>query len=201
VPSISSSLRPHIPDLVKLLQKLVSDTTQDWSQKETIENVSILIQTLNSQILYLGELRKSFLAAIASIAEQKDASALHRVILEVLRKWVLDPTNEGFPTMKEKANLALKLSGLKSHADTALFHSYMSFVAEIYEAGHLNRTEITVRLETVFLEGTQSQDRELRSRFLKLLNESIPVHMATRLSYILGNIVLNFCLFNHVFNK
>lgn len=189
VPAISSSLRPHIPELVKLLQKLVTDTSaiNDWSQKDTVENVTVLIHTLNSQILYLGELRKSFLSAIASIADQKDASALHSVILETLRKWVLDPTNEGFPTMKEKANLALKLSCLKSHPDTALFHSYMAFVAEVYEADHLNRTEITVRLETVFLEGTKSTDRELRSRFLKLLNNSIPVNMATRLSYILGN--------------
>ena len=188
VSSISSSLRTHIPELVKILQNLVNETSvsNDWSRQGLVENITVLIHSLNSQILYLGELRKPYLEIMGSITKQKDAAALHQVILDILKKWILDPANEGFPTMKEKATLALKMFVLKNHPDKSLFDSYMLFVADVYEADHLNRTEITVRLESVFLEGTKSANKELRYRFLKLLHDSIPKEMPIRLSYILG---------------
>lgn len=186
-PVASQSLRPHLADLVKLLQKVVEDASPtDFQQGSLNDSVRILILILNSQILYLGELRKSFLAILGKIADRKEAGVLQKNILEIIRKWIFDPTNEGFPTIKEKSNLAARLSILKNHGDVELYENYMSFVAEVYESGHLARTEITVRLEKVFLEGLRLSNRDLRARFANLLDQSIPNSMPTRLSYIFG---------------
>ena len=185
--TVSQTIRPYLPDLVKLLQKVVDDNigSSSFSQQDFSNNVETLILVLNSQILYLGELRKVFLNVISKILEQKDASILHRLLLDLLKRWV-DTGSEGFPTMKEKSSLAVKMFEFNSHGNASLFDDYMNFVADLYESGSLARTELTVRLEGVFLEGTRVSNVMIRSRFTTLLNDSISTNMQVRLKYVLG---------------
>ncbi|KAJ3373226.1 hypothetical protein HDU91_000939 [Kappamyces sp. JEL0680] len=186
-PSVSQSLRPHLAELAKLLQRLVEENASgEVLVGNAIENIKILVLILDSQMLYLGEIRKSYLSAVSLVLERKETAPLHRLVLDLLRRWLLESAGEGFPTLKEKANLAIKMFALKGHADAGLYEDYMNFVADVYEEGHLAKSELTVRLETVFLEGTKLSNPAIRTRFMTILDQSVPNTMQSRLKYVLA---------------
>src|SRR6201999_3611697 len=68
----------------------------------------------------------------------------------------------------------------------ALFNQYLNLVYDIYMDSSLRRTDLTVRLEPSFLIGCRSQDRDIRQKFIDLLDASIPKGIMARLVYILG---------------
>ena len=183
-PGITSLLREHLADLVGLLGSLVADSSSLVTKAEGIETV---LRILNHQISSLGESRKTMIGIMLQIVEQPQANQLHRVLLDILRKWTLEVQTEAFPTLKEKCGLACRMIAFQEYSDATLFDEYMSLVADIYEVESLNRTELTVRLEPVFLAGTRMKNQFIRNRFAYILDKSLPEKVSTRLAYILGN--------------
>ena len=186
--AISSLIREHVFDLVSLLGTLVSDPNSSTTKSDCIETI---LRILNHQISYLGELRKSFINIMFQIIDQPQANNTHRVILKILRKWTLEIQTEAFPTLKEKCSVAAKMISFQEYTDSSLFDEYMTLVADIYEEESLNRSELTVRLEPVFLAGLQMKNQEIRYRFAGILDKSLPEKVSSRLSYILGQFKIN----------
>jgi transformation/transcription domain-associated protein len=180
-------LRAHTGDLVKLFQNLVSEAAMNAAQtanESSIDLIKTLLPLLNTQILYLGELRKNFIQSLMAILEFQGYGEIHKMVLTMLRKWIFDESS--FPTMKEKANLAVKMMVFEKHGNTSLFEQFLTLVADVYECENFHRTELTVRLESAFLLGTTLDNHKLRERFCTLLDKSIPTSPAVRLKYIFG---------------
>ncbi|KAI8897674.1 hypothetical protein BC833DRAFT_539959 [Globomyces pollinis-pini] len=191
----AQSIRVHLADLAKLLQTLVSDTYLKQLQNladpnqppvtDDYSNAEIVMLVLNTQMLYLGELRKQFIGTLLQILENAKLQPLHQAILKITRGWILETPNEAFPSVKEKSAIVVKMFIFKAHGNTSLFEEYMQFVAEIYEEKSLSRTEITVRLEHVFLEGLKLGNPNLRHRFASIFDQSVPHSIQVRMSYVL----------------
>jgi transformation/transcription domain-associated protein len=195
VSTASNLIRSHLNELMNLLQHLVNEMLSNAgtnpsapSDLPSVPSVHIetLITVLNSQMLYLGELRKQFLQILGQIVDSKEARHLHPVILDLLRRWTIQSTGEAFPTVKEQSTLAVKMVILENHGNLALFEEYMNLVADIYEEDSLSRTEMTVRLEHVFLAGMRMVNAEIRNRYAVILDKSIPESVQSRIRYILG---------------
>jgi transformation/transcription domain-associated protein len=191
--SVNQSLRAHLTELVPFVQNLVTEYSGLIYQGEPTSGLSLqpeyiqnFIDILNAQILYLGDLRKQFLALITQIIDTRQFSQLHRHVLLLLRKWILSGSIEAFPTIKEKSNIAVKMSSFEQYENNEVFEEYMELVADIYEEESLLQTELTVRLENVFLMGTKMSNSTLRNRFLHILDRSIQDTVQSRMMYILG---------------
>ena len=182
-PTIAALVREHIMELMNLVGMLVVDGSNLVTKSDGVETI---LRILNHQITHLGDMRKNFFTIIFQIIDNPQASQLHKVLLDILRVWTLGAQREAFPTLKEKCGVAAKLVALQNYNDTALFDDYMSLVADIYENQSLARTELTVRLEPIFLAGTKLNNMDLRDRFLSILDISLPEKVSLRLSYILG---------------
>ncbi|KIK68099.1 hypothetical protein GYMLUDRAFT_36928 [Collybiopsis luxurians FD-317 M1] len=175
------------PHLMKLLQKLVKDHV---SNSTTIVNVMdgsvrLLISVLDIceiSVAFLGEQRKWLLNSLIAIVDKTKNLALCRYILDLAKSWCL-VKHDIFPTMKEKASILLKMVAFESKNE-ALFNSFLELVYEIYTEPSLRRSDLTVRLEPLFLIGCRSKDLLLRERFLDLLDLSVPRSLFNRLMYI-----------------
>jgi hypothetical protein len=182
---VVQSLKDHSSDLINYLGHLATDSTITVANSQC---VGTIFEVLNTQILYLGELRKVYLNILMQVLDFKDAADLHNVILQLLRKWIIESPADAFPTIKEKCALALKFMALESYGNSQLFESYLNLVADIYEEDSLQGSELTVKLEPVFLVGTQASNPVLYARFADILDRSLPELPSIRLSYILGTI-------------
>ncbi|KAI8907173.1 hypothetical protein EDD86DRAFT_232632 [Gorgonomyces haynaldii] len=181
----SQMLRAHVPDIIKVLQALINDTTQQPVTGMTEPNADVikaLLLLLNSQCAHLGEGRKVFVQSLTTIIDQPEYGELHVAILDMLRVWIFEETS--FPTIKEKATIAVKMLAFENY-NQDLFTSFLELVADIYTRDAFARSELTVRLEPAFLLGTMSQT-PVRTRFMSLLDKSIPSNADTRLKYVLG---------------
>ncbi|KAJ2844854.1 transcription-associated protein 1, partial [Coemansia brasiliensis] len=66
-----------------------------------------------------------------------------------------------------------------------LERKYLSLVLEVYNDPRFTRSEMTMRLEQAFLSGMQSEDSEMRSRFLSTFDANMPPSLPVRLNYLL----------------
>ncbi|KAJ2497905.1 transcription-associated protein 1 [Coemansia sp. RSA 1972] len=66
-----------------------------------------------------------------------------------------------------------------------LERKYLSLVLEVYNDPRFTRSEMTMRLEQAFLSGMQSEDSEMRSRFLNTFDANMPPSLPVRLNYLL----------------
>ncbi|KAJ2896719.1 transcription-associated protein 1 [Coemansia aciculifera] len=78
-------------------------------------------------------------------------------------------------------------SGSSGHADpfALLERRYLTLVLEVYNDPRFTRSEMTMRLEQAFLSGMQSEDSEMRSRFLETFDANMPPSLPVRLNYLL----------------
>ncbi|KAJ1883945.1 transcription-associated protein 1, partial [Kickxella alabastrina] len=169
----------------------------------------MLLLLLRDHISRLGDQRRSFLTHIIQLIERSSDAALLHVILAMVREWVLDP-QEVFPTIKEKAMLMSSMMsfvhGSASASDNAsrasvragagsdtdggdpfalLERKYLGLVLEVYNDARFTRSEMTMRLEQAFLSGMQSEDSEMRGRFLATFDANMPGALSVRLNYLL----------------
>ncbi|KAJ3311628.1 hypothetical protein HDV04_003892 [Boothiomyces sp. JEL0838] len=190
LPSAVQSIRANISDMVRILQSVVNITLENIANEtnldEKLDSIKVFLLIINNQMHYLGESRRIFITIITQLLENAEITAMHKVILDMVRKWILESPGEAFPTIKEKSSLAVKLFCLQNYSNSSLYEEYLNFVADIYEDETLLRTEITVRLEHVFLEGTKHSNPTIRCRFSDILNKSIPTSVVTRLKYIIS---------------
>ncbi|KAJ1736005.1 transcription-associated protein 1 [Coemansia biformis] len=66
-----------------------------------------------------------------------------------------------------------------------LERKYLSLVLEVYNNPRFTRSEMTMRLEQAFLSGMQSEDSEMRGRFLETFDANMPQSLPVRLNYLL----------------
>ncbi|KAI9504654.1 hypothetical protein BX070DRAFT_189635 [Coemansia spiralis] len=178
----------YIPLLMKYVQKYTKEhnthaataatatTAPALNSKTPLDILLMLVILLRNHIAHLGDQRRSFLTYIIQLIERSSDPALLHVILAIVREWVLDP-QDAFPTIKEKAMLIDPFSLLERR--------YLALVLEAYNDPRFTRSEMTMRLEQAFLSGMQSEDCEMRNRFLDTFDANMPPSLPVRLNYLL----------------
>nr|KAJ3422805.1 hypothetical protein HK105_006243 [Polyrhizophydium stewartii] len=189
-PTAQALLRSHSAEIVKLFNALIRDPSGALPQgplsEPTVAILKTIILLLDKHISQLGELRKLFIQGILTIIELPDCPVLHQQVLQALRSWIFDTPKDSFPTVKERATVAVKMLGLCKQEGSAIADDYMTLVADIYEHPDFSRSELTVRLETAFMEGTVSASPQMRRRFMSILDRSLQHGFQVRLEYILS---------------
>jgi transformation/transcription domain-associated protein len=143
-----------------------------------------IIRMIRTRISLLGENRKLFLTTFSVLAENSTDTAILEEIISLSHHWILEK-QESFPTIKEKSGILVNLMSLPQRRPD-LTKKYFELILSIYQSPLYSQSELTVRLEKVFLLGTQSQYPELRNKFLQILDSSIPKNVTSRLNYIFG---------------
>jgi transformation/transcription domain-associated protein len=181
--------------LVKILNKLAKEHLtfpvhpQALPSSAFESNTDLVMSALRLcriRVADLKDQRRWLLSALVQLIERSTSARLCHFLLEIMRDWVLSPT-ESVPTQKEKAGLLLKMTAYEKKDDPTLFTSFLQLIYDIYTQPSLKRTDLTTRLEPAFLLGTRTTDPELRSRFIDLFNSNLPRSMAGRLQYILAS--------------
>ncbi|KAL6601053.1 hypothetical protein U3516DRAFT_602921 [Neocallimastix sp. 'constans'] len=197
-----------IPLLIKLLQKLVKEhinlqvnninqnslnelSTQSTSSSITNNNnqsmvtlITMLLNLLKLRISNMGDNRRQVLIAIIQLIEKSKDITLLQNILNIVSDWILKKT-ESFPTMKEKANIMIKMM-IFERRDKKLLEDYLLLVSKIYSDPTFARSELTIRLEQAFLLGTRNENPEIRKQFSQIFDKSIGRSLFTRLNYVIG---------------
>ncbi|KAG7096929.1 hypothetical protein E1B28_004330 [Marasmius oreades] len=173
--------------LMKLLGKVLKEhinaplsTVLDSSSRLLIS----ILDICQLSMAFLGEQRKWMLSNLVVMVEKSKNLPLCQYILNLVRTWTL-VKQDTYPTMKEKAQILLKMVSFESRADN-LFHSFLELVYEIYTEPTLRRSDMTSRLEPLFFVGCRDKDSALRERFMDLLDVSVPRSLFSRLTYICG---------------
>lgn len=110
------------------------------------------------------------MTAIASFTEKSDNPVLCNYILNTFNEWIFTPAG-GCLTLKDKGIL---LSKFAVHESSNLFPDFLNLVAKIYADEKLSRSDLTVRLEPVFMIGTRYSDNVIREKFLNLMDRHLP---------------------------
>jgi len=178
-------LEPFAPNLNKLLAKYVRDSTSTSPQTNSDATLKMLRTTLNINRLgvsYLFDQRKNLLTSLVYLLEKQFHVPTLEYLLDMVREWVLS-NKEAYPTMKEKANLILKMLAFEGRGEK-LWTDYLQLVYDIYDDPGLRRTDLTQRLEPAFFVGCRAKDPTLRWKFIDKLQASIGSGTYTRLSYV-----------------
>ncbi|KAJ9663860.1 transcription-associated protein 1 [Neophaeococcomyces mojaviensis] len=142
------------------------------------------IDLLSSRMSTLGDHRRPFLSALASIVEKSFNVDLCNKILDMVEKWVFD-SSESWPTLKEKTAVLHKMLVFEKWPKPDLLERFLELVLKIYEDRAITRTELTVRLEHAFLIGTRAKDVKMRNRFMHIFNNALSESANKRLEYVL----------------
>jgi len=142
------------------------------------------IDVLSSRMSTLGDFRRPFLSALASIVEKSFNVDICNKILDMVEKWVFDSA-ESWPTLKEKTAVLHKMLVFEKWPKPDLLERFLELVLKIYEDRAITRTELTVRLEHAFLIGTRAKDVKMRSRFMQIFNNALSESANKRLEYVL----------------
>ncbi|KAI0092413.1 atypical/PIKK/TRRAP protein kinase [Irpex rosettiformis] len=178
--------------LMKLLGAKAKDHLQSAPNTigydNSVRHMIIILEICQVSIAYLGEQRKQFLAALQNLVEKSKSGQLCKFILDTTRTWALN-SRDTFPSMKDKAQLLLKMVTFEYRSGERgehLHQSFLELIYEIYTEPTLRRSDLTARLEQAFLLGCRAADSVVRERFINLLDSSIPRSLFARLSYIFG---------------
>ncbi|KAG8954779.1 hypothetical protein FRC03_011404 [Tulasnella sp. 419] len=71
--------------------------------------------------------------------------------------------------------------------DPALYSDYLKLIYDVFTDPALRRSELTTRLELVYLHGCRAKDPVLRGQFIDLFDESLPKGLSPRLQFVLGS--------------
>ncbi|KAI8819858.1 uncharacterized protein EV422DRAFT_620718 [Fimicolochytrium jonesii] len=180
----------YLGDLMKLLSKLVKDhqehapTGGPVSLDSPSRLLVLLLHLLKPRVSQMGDHRKSFLQALVQLTDFSSDMELLRTILTMVRYWVLVGT-ESFPTAREKANLMDRLMKA-TERDPRLSEEYLDVVATIYSTPSFTQSELTVRLENAFLNGTKHANPAVRKKFREIFDNSIGRSVSLRINYIIS---------------
>jgi transformation/transcription domain-associated protein len=142
-----------------------------------------VIDILSDRIEILGEQRRPFLSALATLVERSQSKEVCMKILDLAEHWIF--SSDGVPTLKEKVAVLSKMFLFEHRQDTSLLTRFLNLVIRVYEDPKVTRTELTVRLEHAFLIGTRAQDVEMRNRFLTIFDKHISKSPSSRLNYLM----------------
>ncbi|EJD48939.1 hypothetical protein AURDEDRAFT_150681 [Auricularia subglabra TFB-10046 SS5] len=177
-------LEPFGQHLTKLLARFSRDHTLagQANAETTLSMLRTILNICRIGVAHLSDQRKNLLTCMVMLVEKSTNVSFCRYLLEIAREWALK-SREPYPTMKEKANLLLKMLTFKDRGD-ALFSEYLTLIYDIYTDASLRRTDLTQRLEPAFFVGCHAQDPAMRAQFLDLLDASIATPLITRLNYV-----------------
>lgn len=176
-------LEPFGQHLTKLLARYSRDhVTPGGNNETTIKMLQVILDICRMGVAHLSDQRKNLLTCTILLIEKSPSVAFCQYLLEITREWVLK-SREPYPTMKEKANLLLKMLTFETR-DEALFLDYLSLIRDIYTDPSLRRTDLTQRLESAFFVGCRAKSLDMRSKFVDLLHASIGTQLLTRLNFI-----------------
>ncbi|MCJ1310684.1 hypothetical protein MMC25_004350 [Agyrium rufum] len=153
-------------------------------QKITVDLILKSIDLISRRMSILGEQRRPFLSALASLVERSQDKDICERVLSMVEAWIFD-SQETYPTLKEKTAVLQKMLMFEQRSDPTMLHKFLDLVIRIYEDPKVVRTELTVRLEHAFLVGTRAQDVDVRNRFLTIFDRSLTRTSNARLIYVL----------------
>lgn len=177
--------------VVKLITKLTLDLTGANLQASVYENAHrsaiAIMELCRGHLAQLGDQRRPYLGALHHMIEHCTSIPMCRYILDMLRDWTL-VKQDPLPAFKEKAGLLNRMITYESRRDEAsgLYHDYLQLILDIFQEPSLARSDLTNRLEGAFLVGTRCGDPILRSKFIAMLEKSLPTDVPGRLRFILA---------------
>lgn len=145
-----------------------------------------VIDILAARINHLGDQRRPYLSALASLVERSQSNAVCMKILDLIEFWVFN-VGEPVPTLKEKTAVLHKMLMFESRPDTTLLTRFLELVIRIYEDPKVTRSELTVRMEHAFLIGTRAQDVDMRNRFMAIFDKHLSRTASSRLKYVVAS--------------
>ncbi|RDW26905.1 hypothetical protein B0I72DRAFT_92085 [Yarrowia lipolytica] len=145
-----------------------------------------ILDLTSTRVSYLGDQRRVFLSLFAQLIERSPDPELCKKMISITRGWIFSKT-ELFPSMKEKAAILGKMIIFENRGDATLKKLLYQVIIDIYTDPQLAKSELSIRMETPFLVGTRSEDCEIRSKLMSILNESLPENSVKRLFYIVGH--------------
>ncbi|KZT41150.1 hypothetical protein SISSUDRAFT_1059707 [Sistotremastrum suecicum HHB10207 ss-3] len=144
-----------------------------------------ILEISRHAVNFFGDQRKVLLTSLVQLIEKSASPVLCPLMLDIVREWVLR-RREAYPTLKEKANLLLKMQAFQRLTEP-LYKEYLTLIYDIYTDPQLRRTDLTVRLEPAFVACCSARDPGIRHQFIDLLNASTAKMLNSRLSYVLGS--------------
>ncbi|QRV73100.1 histone acetyltransferase SAGA, TRRAP/TRA1 component, PI-3 kinase superfamily TRA1 protein [Ceratobasidium sp. AG-Ba] len=190
-------LEGYASHLMKVLQKLVKDhlslnpSTNQAASELTSRLVTIIFETCRDKVVSLGVERRWLLNAVILVVGSSQALGLCHYVLGMVREWTLTRPDTT-PTLKEKAGMLKHMMAFEARGDTQLLDGFLNLVYDIYTEPSLKRTDLTTRLESVFLMGCRAKDPTVRCKFIDLFDSSIQRTISTRLQYALGSLSWEF---------
>ncbi|KAI8806472.1 hypothetical protein BJ742DRAFT_680099, partial [Cladochytrium replicatum] len=148
----------------------------------------MLIKLMNmskNRVAAMNDHRRGYLAVVAVLIEEANDVELLECLATLVRGWIFSK-HEAFPTIKEKANVMLKMVTFDRLKEKRLLEEYLILVADVYSDPGFHRTELAVRLENAFLMGLAAENPHLRDRFSQLLDRSLSPVVGLRLNYLIG---------------
>jgi transformation/transcription domain-associated protein len=184
-------LESSAASVVKLITKLTRELTGPGLPTGMYENAHrsaiAIMELCRGRLAEMRDQRRPYLGAVIHLIEHCTSVPMCRYILEMLRDWTL-VKKDALPTYKEKAGLVTKMMTYEARRDDTytLYHDYLQLVLDIFQEPSLERSDLTNRLEGAFLIGTRSRDPVLRSKFIAMLEDSLPTDVPGRLQFILA---------------
>ncbi|KAI7825787.1 hypothetical protein BX661DRAFT_199084 [Kickxella alabastrina] len=157
----------------------------------------MLLLLLRDHISRLGDQRRSFLTHIIQLIERNGArvgtgpaGGIPDDQGEGDANVVMMSFVHGSASASDNASRASVRAGAGSDTDggdpfALLERKYLGLVLEVYNDVRFTRSEMTMRLEQAFLSGMQSEDSEMRGRFLATFDANMPGALSVRLNYLL----------------
>ena len=183
-------LEPFSAGLMKDLARLAKEYCMGGPGTPVSEQLATMIQGIleicRSEVVTLQDQRKYLLTSFILLVERAPSVSLCKYLLQLTRDWTLVRKDMTFPTLKEKASILTRMVTFATR-DEALYNDYLGLVYDIFTDPLLKRSDLTIRLEQVYMHGCRAKDPILRSRFLDLFDESLPRGLPSRLQYVLGS--------------
>ncbi|KAG9127635.1 hypothetical protein FRC07_011379 [Ceratobasidium sp. 392] len=190
-----AKLEGYASHLMKVLQKLVKDhinpATNQAASESTSRLVTIIFETCRDKVISLGVERRWLLNAVILVVGSSQALGLCHYVLGMVREWTLIRP-DATPTLKEKAGMLKHMMAFEGRGDPQLLDGFLNLVYDIYTEPSLKRTDLTTRLESVFLMGCRAKDPAVRCKFIDLFDTSIQRTISSRLQYALGSLSWEF---------
>ncbi|KAG8921641.1 hypothetical protein FRC01_000141 [Tulasnella sp. 417] len=150
-----------------------------------IYQVVACLEICRANVGYLGDQRGALLKDIVQLVEKSPSTSLCKYLMEVVREWIIERREAMYPNLKEKASLIQRMTSFMR--DDGLLNDLLGMVFDIYNEPTLRRSELTIRLEPIYLLGCRAKDPVLRTKFVDMFDESLPKSLSSRLQFVLGS--------------
>lgn len=201
-----SKIESLLPSLMKLFSRLVRDHipgTQDQAQPgqdstaaaatasekyDTKVTTKLLLMILDIGSVCISDLndqRRIFLTHFGLLLERSVDKEIGLRLIEITRHWVFSKASH-FPTMKEKATILTKMIIFEVRGDQELSKKLFEILIDIYTDPLTSRTELSSRMESLFMLGTRTSQVDIRRRLMDILNSTIDENALKRLNYIIS---------------